>query len=272
MGLLYHYTTLSGFLGIIDSKKMFATDSLFLNDESEVFYTINIARRIANDRLMAQKNALTNEYMAKKSLVVLLERIEDHLHSVSNHVCSFTEKGDQLSQWRGYGKGGGVSFSFDEDDLNFFCSEHSYGLLSCVYNIKEQKEHLEGLMDRYVVDYLKTIDSDESNADKLLLFTKNLMDVAIKYKDNSFHEEVESRIICGNKKSMDLGISYRVNNSLIVPHVELPILGDDGIKIKKIVIGPNQSKELIKLSIEKLLKQKNIEFDEVLFSNIPYRG
>ena len=40
--ILYHYTSLEGLLGIIESKSIWATNVLYLNDASELNYSINL--------------------------------------------------------------------------------------------------------------------------------------------------------------------------------------------------------------------------------------
>jgi len=60
---------------------------------------------------------------------------------------------------------------------------------------------------------------------------------------------------------------------MIVPYIEipLPIEGDDLI-INEIVVGPTHEPKLSKASVEMLLKSKNVKFDEIQYSTIPYRN
>ncbi|GAF99954.1 unnamed protein product, partial [marine sediment metagenome] len=40
--IVYHYTSLEGLIGIINSQRIWATDILYLNDASEFKYSKNI--------------------------------------------------------------------------------------------------------------------------------------------------------------------------------------------------------------------------------------
>ena len=46
--VLYHYTTQAGLLGIIQSKQIWATSVLFLNDTTEINYAIKLIQENTN--------------------------------------------------------------------------------------------------------------------------------------------------------------------------------------------------------------------------------
>jgi len=41
---LYHYTSQKGLLGILQSKKLWMTNILYLNDSSEFLYTVDLVK------------------------------------------------------------------------------------------------------------------------------------------------------------------------------------------------------------------------------------
>lgn len=132
---LFHYTSASGLRGILEDKCIWATDSAFLNDSTEISYAgYAVERHIENliqdikithptpgssdlyrmDHLSAAKDALVKlndaeEWAPTASL--------PHIIDGATYVSCFTEKPDQLSQWRGYG-GRGYSVGFTRDGLN----------------------------------------------------------------------------------------------------------------------------------------------------------
>ena len=105
---LYHYTSQEGFLGILKTNEIWATNAQYLNDTKEMNYAISLV----NDRIYK------NNSIEKHKLNGLKEAIND-LPGVNICVCSFTEKGDLLSQWRGYGSNGsGMSLGFSGSYLS----------------------------------------------------------------------------------------------------------------------------------------------------------
>jgi hypothetical protein len=104
-GYLFHYTTPEGFLGIVQSKEIWATNVLYLNDASE----LSDAREILRAELdSAPLNLLGSAATFSQSIPYYSETLPlDHF------VVSFSEEGDLLSQWRGYGsQGTGFSIGF----------------------------------------------------------------------------------------------------------------------------------------------------------------
>jgi hypothetical protein len=88
-GYLYHYTGVSGLLGIVCKRKLWATDYQHLNDRKEY----RIGERLLRDEL-AKRRLKQRERMHFESLVAKNQR--------GCFVLSFSESGDQLSQWRAY--------------------------------------------------------------------------------------------------------------------------------------------------------------------------
>ncbi len=102
--ILYHYTSLDGLLGIIKDKAIWATNILYLNDASE----INYSKRLLIDQIYAYKNdiLMDKESIYKlKFIDKLIDNINEYITDKEHSgffVCSFSEKKDLLSQWRGY--------------------------------------------------------------------------------------------------------------------------------------------------------------------------
>lgn len=100
--VLWHYTTQKGFLDILESRNLWATDLLYLSDASEFSYAVGICLKVL-------------EKMPEEARVVLgpaLEAIGGGLAwNVSFRICvaSFSEDGNLQSQWRAYSDTGGFS-------------------------------------------------------------------------------------------------------------------------------------------------------------------
>lgn len=131
---VYHYTTPTGFKGIVQDRKIWASDASYLNDSSEGRYGREIVgqellsfvkdygptntERWFNadgspkvDRAVGIKHAL---------LEILLDRVVEK-DSGSIYVACFCSDDNLLSQWRTYGSaGGGFSIGFEVNQSEIY--------------------------------------------------------------------------------------------------------------------------------------------------------
>src|SRR5690606_15447068 len=124
MGLIYHYTSVDGLLGIFDKNCLWATDVRFLNDTSETKIFWNL--------IDASLSHINDEYIIEKSNSII--------NSIKNnwlfYTVSFCRTPDLLTQWRTYCPNeGGVCIGFDTEAI-----ESDFGqLIDCIYNLEELK-------------------------------------------------------------------------------------------------------------------------------------
>lgn len=102
--LQYHYTDINGFIGIMNNQELWASNTKFLNDKAE-----------GKEGLQLTKEIIT-EHLEKGGLNVYFECLNMDLQNVINsgskediYSISFCRESDLLSQWRGYGKNGGIA-------------------------------------------------------------------------------------------------------------------------------------------------------------------
>jgi hypothetical protein len=170
-GLLYHYTTQTGLLGILESKSIWATHSRHLNDSSELQLGIEMFKvALADLRLSPETLSRTGFGQLPPKKVgeiegILREVAESMIKGMATaetFVASFFEGlngpsdgplgdlGDTLEQWRAYSGGaGGFSIGFDKEEM----VKHLGHLIEsraqiaqwggCTYEIGVQKESLQ---------------------------------------------------------------------------------------------------------------------------------
>ncbi|MDB5617443.1 DUF2971 domain-containing protein [Tardiphaga sp.] len=136
---LFHYTTASGLIGIIQEQVLFATHANYLNDTSElqILSELLVPQVSAEFREIVPKliaaNAFTPGLMKKygenvydseaanvcRSIMRTIETISPfYLTSFCMHSHGSEEYNHGLlSQWRGYGRGG-FAIEFDEAELD----------------------------------------------------------------------------------------------------------------------------------------------------------
>lgn len=103
--IIYHYTTISGLIGIVTHNELWASDCQFLNDGTELNYARNIFFDEVQKLNLNQIQGI-DYYVAGPSL-----------NDFRIFITCFCENNDLLSQWRGYGIDQGYALGFDINQL-----------------------------------------------------------------------------------------------------------------------------------------------------------
>lgn len=126
---LYHYTTMSGLKGIVESGSIHATNIRFLNDSQEFDFGLDYLKKaILSNEIdsLVEIIPLTEDMSLLDHLILLRINYilscfrDDPSRSSEYFVTSFSRKPDVLSQWRAYGKEKvGYSIKFDSASLSY---------------------------------------------------------------------------------------------------------------------------------------------------------
>lgn len=153
-GLLYHYTTLDGLIGIINSDNLHATHVKYMNDSKEFIDVLDHLDNMVDELGEIVQLIRGSTEDARHGLKLILQSSLSHISGNTQiYIISFTDDesqltssdqvpGDRLSQWRAYSVNGkGVSLGFDYDTLNkggknhaWFTQEYMAYLLYCIYH------------------------------------------------------------------------------------------------------------------------------------------
>jgi hypothetical protein len=115
---LWHYTSYVGFQGIITSKKIWATEYRFLNDRQEFLHAKELAQTLLEEEPEFVGEQFPNRDMLRQAVNLAFDTGHLNNDRLSIMVASFSEEGDQLSQWRGYANDSrGVSVGLDLRNL-----------------------------------------------------------------------------------------------------------------------------------------------------------
>jgi hypothetical protein len=285
---LFHYTSLEGLIGILDSNEIWATHIEYLNDSSELRYALELARNELKIRLRH-----ATEDKLKDKIECLLDELDSH--SIGNiSISCLTEERDLLSQWRAYGgKGAGFSIGFNVSHLMKLAITNQYQLVKVEYDLDKQKQIISRLIDDCLDDNFNTSkfgpvntrESEDGTPITMIYvqmvggnFIENLYTVAPCLKDASFGEEREWRII---SRIPHKDANFRINKAMLVPYNKI-LLGNKIEYLKSITVGPNHHENLMIESVRKLMLKyafdKNAVLDYSLGNNIkihssriPYR-
>jgi len=271
--ILYHYTNQRGLLGILSSKEIWASHTQYLNDAREFQHAIDLMKEELS-RMKAEA-----AYRDKGHLVAEIEEALTlkGIGNVNVCVCSFSQNGDLLSQWRAYGGGSGFSIGFPGDFLRAVANEHSSWLAPVLYGDHEQREFVRTLLNDVLTENLQRGTTQNGNDNDSLPVGGNLLAYLNRYapivKHKSFSEEREWRIItrpmaCSNKQ-----FGYREGFSMLIPYFRIGLASEqEKLMIKEIVVGPTPHPEQSFHSLRGLLVGQKMKEVAVRNSETPYRN
>lgn len=269
--LIYHYTSIEGFFGIVQSGQLWLSDYSYLNDTRELLHGGDLVTEVATELLAKE---------SRPQAIELLRHWINEIQSPVHRVCvaSFSGSGDSLSQWRAYGQ---IAIGFEPRDISL----HAYraNLRPVEYQRNRQRAlvdlHLHHMREAYLVD------SDDGRLDRIedvYHKTDRLVELMAFFKDPAFADEQEYRLAfiehpdlmpsfghkCSTKR-------FRVSRGRIIPYVlsnELEPVSPSGgnLKIREIVLGPGADATLER-GIREFLTESNMREVEVKHSRVPYR-
>jgi hypothetical protein len=287
---LYHYTSIVGLKGILESRSIWATMIYFLNDLQEFKYATTILEEVLSERqAKLPQNVLlplalsppgpytpgSKEEALFRLYRFLIDMLSSDLYEkIPICVFSLSEWGDLLSQWRGYCPcGGGYSVGFRSDSLTLSLQPRNLTLVPCVYDQAKQKILIESEVTKLERDYLDCHPMKDFNEVMAKISGRFLVDFSRKaptIKHPSFREECEWRIISRPIPPKDL--EFHVGKSILIPHFPIRFEATEPFPIDEIIVGPAPEQSLAVNSLKSYILNKGLSFNSnVKISEIPYR-
>jgi hypothetical protein len=257
---LYHYTTPTGFKGIIESGVLRATHVAYTNDRIELLHAVEITRSCVRDR---QHNATTQ---SEKNLLAALDANLANttpFNTLPVAISCFCEDGDLLSQWRGYGLGeGGIAIGFDAKKVLATLTNWDGYLAPVIYKDAEQRQLATDLVAGIVSEYDAILKSRHI-ADAVTHLSDYLTGCAAVatrmgplFKHHGFAEENEWRLIHLIQNLST--VRFLAKSTYLSPFVELAIgvkrdKQPDLLPITEVWFGPGRYQEHAQQSCGALL-------------------
>jgi hypothetical protein len=263
---LFHYTSLPGLIGIVNTRSIWASKISHLNDAAELLLTLDRASKVIR--------RLTVRDWIKDELLNLLDCVR---HGPGNlFVFSLTEHGDQLSQWRGYtAPGSGYSIGFSSEFLVAASKSWQLSLGPCCYDKDVQGRIVEDIVTDAVNTRLELSPPETLRSNTVgEPFCDALLFAAPFLKDGGFSEESEWRLVAQGVAFQDSRLCHRAGASYVVPYLELGFdkLGSTASEaIRTIIVGPTPHPSLASDSAWSLLASRSFTGWNVESSKIPYR-
>ena len=271
--VVYHYTTPAGLLGVVSSQRIWATDVRYLNDSSEFHYTLELCR----PALIMQRE----RYGPDDPEAYLFEQLISFLEAAPVfrlYAASFSAQGNLLSQWRAYcPPNGGFSIGITARVLE---ERSGYKLIPCLYDRSEQEVVLNETVDRAVEAYRRGTTAGEEEPEHIIRVTGIAIEflsaffvLAASFKNKSFSEEAEWRLIARTSGLERTPPLFRVGRGGVVPYLELPlVLTGQSLRFDQVIVGPNPHEEIARQAVEDLLATYKVQHDGIELAGIPYRS
>jgi hypothetical protein len=272
---LYHYTTAKGLIGIVQTRKLRATNILYLNDTEEFRHGVRLGAAYVEELLEKAEEPDKAAYLRNlKDAVQELERS----YEAPGYVASFSENEDDLSQWRAYCPAGGFAIGFRRESLQDLAYRHLYlEFTKCSYAHPSQDRAVRGYIDH-------GIEADVSECGGYKKCRWALIRLAMSsatLKHSGFHQEKEWRMVCyPGPDAKKNGARFRAKNGVVVPYMECDLeFKDDDARTKKmwesvrVTVGPTASREASRASVEKLLCLCSPagSHGQITLTSIPYK-
>lgn len=269
-GLLYHYTSASGLMGMLGnpnlSPSIWMTQVQYMNDTEEFYH----AHKLAVECLVDLRTECPNARKAMSGIYGLsydassYERPRglDILGITRLFSFSLTEMPDQLSQWRGYTPHGGYCIGFRVSDLTTMAERNGFQLLKCIYNDDEKRSAVKDCIRRAEADILArqidpmiglqgSTDDEKVIASARLYIQRQIATLAERFKNSTFSEENEWRVT-GNVGAEDSRARWRTSGAAIIPYVTIDIseASHHPVPAVEVIVGPGLDFRHAKHAIE----------------------
>jgi hypothetical protein len=251
---LFHYCGVDAFHSIVSHRTLWLSDVLTMNDSSEILY----ARDVLDEALSSYNPHPT----------WLPERMTGQSSwGAPLYVSCFCEAGNLLSQWRGYGAGGGgFAIGFDFERLKEHARKNQTTLFRMLYDPEVQKK----LPLRLIRNACETASRYDLQCDEYREFSENFIALFSMYlpqlKDPSFREELEWRLMISGPDDP----KFRPAHGIIVPYVELAEI--PGNAFKSVTLGPTMEPKFGLRPTKLFLESNEMEHVEVRSSKIRLRA
>jgi hypothetical protein len=230
MSRLYHYTSVNGLRGIVDSGNIWATHLGFLNDLSE-------GRAALGDE--AYRARLEETDMRSPLFIASFCRHQEP-HQMTNGL---------LSQWRGYaGEGGGYCVVFDEDHLD---------------DLVEAERRISPGLTIVKKDILYAGEGGNALPGRDMEF----LDLAAFVKSEVFREENETRITLAVPPVGPRMVRFRDASEMLIPYVEI-FSGRRQLPITEVIVGPGPLQRRCAAGVVQFLRTHGLDVG-VSLSQIP---
>jgi hypothetical protein len=273
---LYHYTSATGLLGMLDKKALWCTQLNFSNDAVESSYARELILEVMREYPGVAPTAGSTYSPERDS-----RKDFSSLNLPLVFTFSLSEAGDELSQWRGYCPTGGYSIQFDPQQLNAMLKRENLSIGKCVYKREDQiqfiRKHIIGYENAYSFEEARrSASAPHWGRDKLYEINQKALEYAPLIKYESFKAEQEWKVFKGHFPTEGWGptvhqrffmgstgllskMKFREGKGTLIPYLDIPITAEgESVHFPEVIISPTPHKDLARASCQFLLDKQEV--------------
>lgn len=304
---VYHYTSPSGLLGIVDNgedsknAKLWFTRWDSLNDKSERYDIQEVLKEYLKEYKALKGNDIREEFQdaiqelidtevdewelsARPVMIDANEQTVSEMDSKNVYICSFSTDGDSLPMWNYYSKSSryeGYALGIDFAKwVEYIKSFRSYRLdrSRIIYEKNDKRKKLDEILlkcEQSLENFKKRRDPEDVKPEDIERVKRDLSlsiaELQFCFKDKHFSHEKEVRVILRIPKDKDISnglpTKYRTGNGYIIPYVEAPVPKE---AITSVRVGPLLEEGLADKNVKEMMESRGCSCD-VYTSEIPIR-
>jgi Protein of unknown function (DUF2971) len=229
--VLFHYTSVTGALGIIETRSLLCSSLGHVNDFKEITFGFEIAASVAI--------SLTPDFSQEDR-----EEIQGYIHSIdklfkhSDVFCaSFTELEDSLNQWRGYSASGGYCLGFSAEEMAHLAAKQGFQLHKVQYDYIGQAALLRPAMIEFVRVWCQFREQSKDTIERqkaLWPATLEIFRLCPVIKNRTFQEEQEWRLIVSHMFDPSIPRIWTIRGGELVPivcfNLDTGLSNEDGLR------------------------------------------
>lgn len=260
--IVWHYTNGDGFLGILQSSQLYATQVAALNDANETKYASDLLTKAVKQLIVERANDQEVVTLLNK----LLEFSEENTgsHNISKFfVTAFSGEEDDVTQWDRYGRPNGYAIGFYARGLQ---REPTSTLYRVVYDSEKQEKAAKELAEATVKFYFDGLnqerakDPDLWTREFLTAWDEWVYKLAPLVKASKWKAENEYRIVHELKPAEFPAVKFAQKATMLARYIALDtpywVKRRSGLlPIAKIFVGPGTNYAPTQVSIRLLLDQ-----------------
>jgi hypothetical protein len=266
---IWHYTKGPGLIGIIGSGTLRATDVYCLNDSTEVQYGQNLYREALR---YLQEKSKEDEAVRNFLNIYLSAGNEEFSPDSPFFISCFSQRRDDLSQWRAYSEEGGengYAIGFIARGLVSPFGE----LLRVNYDIEAHKKAAMRVAEA-TVEFFRTGLQEKSPPSTaywawafVLEWDRRVARLATVLKASCFEPENELRFV-HTHQSTD-SIQFQQKTTLLGRHLSISFFDPPRLPIAEVLVGPGRHQSVTGMNVRRLLNQYSYMEVPVQLSQMP---
>ncbi len=280
---LAHYTSLTALKSILETKQIWLSSPLLMNDTHEVTRFLDTASEflLALMRTDPNNDVLLKEFIGAAHKHISEFKDKKILDSFIFCLSEWDDDEGKLSMWRAYANSGsGVAIVFnpqkvlrDESDITPPGKAIYRNPDRIIYSVREITRVTQEFITQELISFDKKF--IKIAADVWFHYIKL---VAFFTKHDGFKEELEWRMAhipetYDTEKKEKIPISYKISGSGIDPVLKVPFESLEEC-IEKIVLAPTANSNTAEAALKAMLRESNFPSlaDKVTASKIPFRN